>query len=129
MILAVSDTKRTGNWRTRIVKEVLQSKVCRGERVRVGTLCLHSQSHHRHVDVAQREVVHSKVRRDLYCHGGYYDCVIPELRVVQDISQANQGHILEWQRGKKGKMLVFELSFLAVLIINNAVGFPWSMTE
>lgn len=104
MDLAISDTKCTGNWRTLIVKEVLQSKVCPGERGRVGVLCPHYQSHHCHVDVAQREVVHSKVRRDLYCHGGYYDSVVPELGIVQDISQANQGHILgtegEWREGK-----------------------------
>lgn len=62
------------------------------------------QPHHCHVDVAQREVVHSEVWRDLYRHGGYYDGVVPELGIVQDVGQANQGHVLgeeeEWREGR-----------------------------
>lgn len=52
------------------------------------------QPHHRHVDVAQCEVVHSKVRGNLDRHSSHDDGIAPELRVVQDIGQANQGHIL-----------------------------------
>lgn len=81
------------------------------------------QSHHRHVDVAQGEVVHSEVWRDLYRHGGHDDSVVPELGVVQDVGQADQGDVLgEEGEGREGKNS--ELSFLVFVVINNAAGFP-----
>lgn len=71
------------------------------------------QAHHRHVDVAQREVVHSEVWRDLHGHGGDDDGVVPELGVVQDVGQANERHVL-WEEGERGEQwfLDFHSSFL-----------------
>ena len=70
---------------------------------------LTGQPHHRHVDVAQREVVHSKVWRDLHCHGGHDDGIVPELGVVQDVGQANEGHVLG-EEGEREKGRAFILS-------------------
>lgn len=53
---------------------------------------------HRHVYVAQREVVDGEVRRDLHRHGGHDDGVVPELGVVQDVGQADEGHVLHLVR-------------------------------
>lgn len=60
------------------------------------------QSHHCHVDIAQSEVVHSKVWRDLYGHGGHDDSIIPELGIVQDVGQTDEGHILGRRKREKG---------------------------
>lgn len=70
------------------------------------------QPHHCHVDVAQREVVHGKVWRDLHCHGGDYDGVVPELGVVQDVGQANEGHVLQDGREGRDGLLSFRSWFL-----------------
>lgn len=56
------------------------------------------QTHHRYIDVSKCEVVHGKVGCDLHGHGGHDDCIVPELGVVQDIGQADEGHVLgEWE--------------------------------
>lgn len=62
------------------------------------------QPYHCHVDIAQREVVHGKVWCDLHCHGGDYDGVVPELGIVQDVGQADEGHVLgdEGEREETG---------------------------
>lgn len=52
------------------------------------------QTHHRYIDISKCEVVHGKVGCDLHSHGGHDDRVIPELGVVQDIGQADEGHVL-----------------------------------
>lgn len=64
------------------------------------------QSHHCHVDIAQSEVVHGEVWCDLHSHGGHYDGVIPELGIVQDVSQADEGHILGKEEKERGTELL-----------------------
>jgi len=87
---------------------------------------LPGQPHHRHVYVAQREVVDGEVRRDLHRHGGHDDGVVPELGVVQDVGQADEGHVLgEEGEGGKGRMLVSGLSLVAVVTISKVVSVPW----
>ncbi|OBS57449.1 hypothetical protein A6R68_11425, partial [Neotoma lepida] len=62
------------------------------------------RSHHRHVDIAQSEVVHGEVWGDLHSHGGHYDSVIPELGIVQDVGQADEGHILGEDESERGEL-------------------------
>lgn len=98
--LAMRGTKRTGNWRPLTPSREFEGTGMPGGGSGGGDLLRpHQRPHHRHVDVAQREVVHGKVWCDLHGHGGYYDCIVPELGVVQDVSQADQGHVL----GKEGE--------------------------
>lgn len=79
-------------------------------------MCLHirtrlapTPSHHRHVDIAQSKVVDSKVGCDLHSHGGHYDSIIPELGIVQDVGQADEGHILGKEEREENWALLLTL--------------------
>lgn len=106
MELVILDIKLRGNWRTMTHSKKLWNKRCAPAAQQSGLLSPRP-SYHCHVDVAQREMVHSKVWCDLYCHGGDYDSIVPELGVVQDVGQANQGHILGAGRGVERGVLSF----------------------
>ena len=69
-------------------------------------------------------MVDGEVRCYLHRHGGHDDRVVPELGVVQDVGQADEGHVL----GEKGRRLVSGLSLLAVVAAGNVVSVPWRRT-
>lgn len=54
--------------------------------------------HHGDVDVGQSKVVDDKVRRDLHCHAGDGDGVLPKSGVLEDVGQADEGHVLYARR-------------------------------
>lgn len=64
--------------------------------------------YHGDVDVGQGEVVHHEVRRDFHGHAGHREGVLPQPGVLEDVGQADEGHVLRPARaGNKTYFSVF----------------------
>lgn len=81
-----NDGVRGGGDTTRLARRRDKSQWTKEERKGSG--------YHRDVDVGQSEVVHHKVRRDLHGHAGDGERVLPQPGVLEDVGQADEGHVL-----------------------------------
>lgn len=53
-----------------------------------------NENYHGYIDVGKGKVVHDKVRCNFYCHAGDRESIFPKSGILEDVSQADEGHIL-----------------------------------
>lgn len=81
----------------------------------------HCSHYHCYIDVGEGKVVHDKVRCNFYCHAGNCKSVLPKPGILEDVGQADEGHILVHNWGGKKINDYFFLRFKTILYLTEVL--------